>query len=288
MAKRRGTQIDPSEDMINVRERLSISPVLWAALISSLSLSNCTNPTQPSSSTASVNTVTITRVDAVTLQPGLRTQFRASITIGSTTTDCTATATWVSGNERVAQPTVSGRGEFEITGVGDGSVKALCDNTTGTFALHVDEPTSWPVSGVVSVAGSGTPVPAATLALDGYAPIQSDATGQFRLVTYDATVRRLLIDAPGFLTRETFLRGGTLRAVDIDVIGSEPVFPMTLFRQTVRNAWEQPARIGITRDSDRSGQRTRASILRDSVAERMRGQERCQRITTWFRRDSAC
>lgn len=82
----------------------------------------------------------------------------------------------------------------------------------------------------------GAGVPGATLAFGSLAPVTSNSSGEYTIVTPDNTTQRLLISAPGFNTRETYLRGGTLRSLDIDLIS--PTMPLWL--EMAHNGGEYP------------------------------------------------
>ena len=192
-------------------------------------------------------TVRIDDIDSLTLQPGLKVQLRATLaTSGGVSSDCTTTAVWSSSNEGLLKLTSVRPGEVVITGSGDGQVTAVCDTITGRLTIHVDQPTSWPISGRVLAAPEGASIPGASLALEGYAPAAADDSGRFKLITPDASIRRLIVSAPGYLPYETFLRGGELRDVDVPLIGEEPAFPLRLYREMTRNAWASPATMTTT------------------------------------------
>jgi hypothetical protein len=128
---------------------------------------------------------------------------------------------------------------------GDASVSATCGGTVGRLPAHVEKATSWTVSGRVRVAPDGAPVADATMSYGSSEPVRSDAAGNYQIVTTDATVRLLTVSAPGFQTRELYLRGGERRTVDIDLIGHEPVFPFALYRMLARNGHESPQSVAV-------------------------------------------
>jgi len=101
-------------------------------------------------------------------------------------------------------------------------------------------PRGWTMSGTIVAAPANQPVPGATLLIDGFAPITSDALGNYSLTGEDVSVHRVAIAANGHLARETSLRAGSTRDVNFDLIPTNGSFPMTLFRQMGRNTWEQP------------------------------------------------
>lgn len=175
------------------------------------------------------------------LTPGVKIQLVATLQPSAGgTQDCTGTATWVSSNELLVRPTGQQPGEFLTVVDGDVTISATCSGTTGRLAVHVERATSWPVSGKVIAAPDGPPIAEATLTFGTSAPVRSDGSGSYTIVTEDGAIRPLSLSAPGFQTRETSLRGGQRRTVDIDVIGNDPVFPFNLYRMMVRNGHESP------------------------------------------------
>jgi hypothetical protein len=73
------------------------------------------------------------------------------------------------------------------------------------------------------------------------APIATDATGGFTVVTTDGSTKPLVVTATGFLTRETSLTGGVVRAdLQFDLLPSDPAFPLQQYRDVVRNMYERP------------------------------------------------
>jgi hypothetical protein len=108
-------------------------------------------------------------------------------------------------------------------------------------------PTSWKIRGLIVAATDGHRIPNATLAVDGLAPVTADGAGDYAIETPDAQVRRLLVNADGYLYRETALRGGEARVeVNIDLIPTYGDF-LTLYREMARNTWEQPSHPQPTR-----------------------------------------
>ena len=109
-------------------------------------------------------------------------------------------------------------------------------------------PTSWAISGQVLAAPQGTPIPGASMTFGEAAPVSTDASGNFTIVTTDAATRSLLIGAPGYWTRETSLTGGERRSgVLFDLIGDAPAFPRSQYLELARNAYEAPGKHEPTR-----------------------------------------
>lgn len=158
------------------------------------------------------------------------------------TSDCTAGAAWTTSDDKLLKPTGAKPGEFLVVEAGDSRATAVCSGTTGTLAIHVDPPTSWPVSGRILDGPDGTPVAGATLTFGSLAPVTTNDAGEYTIVTPDASLQRLLISAPGFQTRDTFLRGGTLRSQDIDLLGGDL---LQLFRAMARNGHESPQSVSV-------------------------------------------
>ena len=80
------------------------------------------------------------------------------------------------------------------------------------------------------------PLAGASVRFGDDAPVATDATGGFTLVTTDGSTRPLVVTAPGFLTRETSLAGGVVRSdLQFDLIPSDPAFPLQQYRDVVRN-----------------------------------------------------
>lgn len=159
-----------------------------------------------------------------------------------TTSDCTSTATWSSSNENLLKLTGSKAGEFLVVDSGDSTASAVCSATTGTFSIHVDKPTSWPVTGRVVDGPGGAPISNATLTFGSLPSMTTSAAGEYSILTPDTSLQRLLISAPGFQTRDTYLRGGTLRSEDIDLLGGDL---LDLFRRMGRNGAESPQSVSV-------------------------------------------
>ena len=158
------------------------------------------------------------------------------------TSDCTAGATWSTSDDKLLKPTGAKPGEFLVVEAGDSRATAVCSGTSGTLAIHVDPPTSWSVSGRILDGPDGTPVAGATVTFGSLAPVTTNDAGEYTIVTPDASLQRLLISAPGFQTRDTFLRGGTLRSHDIDLLGGDL---LQLFRAMARNGHESPQSVAV-------------------------------------------
>lgn len=107
----------------------------------------------------------------------------------------------------------------------------------------VVQPTTWAVNGRVLAGPDGAPVAGASLVFGAQPPATTGADGAYRFVTTDASLQSLVVSAPGFQTRETLLRGGAERSVDIDLIGGDL---LTIYRQMARNAWVAPSNAGAT------------------------------------------
>lgn len=179
------------------------------------------------------------------LVDGLQVQLIATIrSTAGTTEDCTAAATWTSSNEAFIRPTGRQPGEFQTLAPGDATVSAVCSGLTGRLSVHVEKATSWKVSGRVLAAPGGAPIADTMVTYGSSAPVRSDAAGNYEVTTEDASTRLLTLSAGGFQTRETYLRGGERRTVDIDLIGHEPAFPFALYRMMARNGHESPQSVG--------------------------------------------
>ena len=101
-------------------------------------------------------------------------------------------------------------------------------------------PTSWPISGLVTAGPAGTGIDGATLTFGTLAPVTTSAGGRYTIVTTDSSTQPLRITAPGYLTRETYLRGGLLRSLDIDLISPDM---LTIWQAMAHNGSESPAQI---------------------------------------------
>jgi len=109
-------------------------------------------------------------------------------------------------------------------------------------------PTSWPVTGRILSAPAGAPIANASILFGDAAAVTTESTGGYTVVTTDASTKSLVIDAPGYLTRETSLTGGAARSrVDFDLIGAEPEFPREQYLHLARNAFEGPNKHEPTR-----------------------------------------
>ena len=173
------------------------------------------SPAQPA---PIANAVTISGA-TTGLAPNMKVQLSASLKPGgAAAVDCTSTAVWSSSNDTIVKLTGATPGEFRIVDAGDVTVSAVCSNTTGTLSLHIDKPTSWPVSGRVTAGYGGEGIAGATLTFGNAPPVTTSADGRYTIVTTDASTQPLVISAPGYYTRETYLRAGELRSLDIDLI----------------------------------------------------------------------
>lgn len=201
------------------------------------------SPTTPSP--VPQRTLTISGLERYTtpLAPNMKVQLVSTLTaVDGSKQDCSAIAAWSSSNDTVLRLTGASPGEFLIVNPGDVNVSAVCAGVTGTLPVHIDKPTSWPVSGRVLAGPGGDPVPGATLTFGSLPAISTSASGEYTIVTPDASVQRLVVTAPGFQTRETYLRGGTLRTLDIDLLGGDL---LTLYRNMARNAHEAPQSLHV-------------------------------------------
>jgi hypothetical protein len=109
-------------------------------------------------------------------------------------------------------------------------------------------PTSWTVSGRVVSANGRAGVAGARITFGDAAPLVTDASGAFAIVTTDTTTKPLTIEAPGYATRETSLTGGEVRTgVEFDLLGFDPAFPYAQYREEVRNGYERPAHLEPSR-----------------------------------------
>lgn len=96
------------------------------------------------------------------------------------------------------------------------------------------------IAGSVIAAYHGTPIANATVAVDGIAPVTTDASGNYSLFLPDGGNRRVIVAADGYQYRETEIRGGETRNVVFDLIPNNGSFPLTLFRQMARGTWDAP------------------------------------------------
>jgi hypothetical protein len=98
------------------------------------------------------------------------------------------------------------------------------------------------VSGHVVEYGSGRAVAGAQLAIDIAGTVSIDGVGAFKITSTAApAVFRIRIDAPGYVTRETLVRGATGARTDVtlDVIRNASPFSLNFYRELVRNAAEE-------------------------------------------------
>lgn len=93
------------------------------------------------------------------------------------------------------------------------------------------------VTGRVTETLSDRPVVEASVAVDGAAPVQTDATGTFRIQT-GVTPTRIVVSAPGYLTRDA--RVPSVGTITIDLIPDTPPFSLAFYRQIVRNGYDAP------------------------------------------------
>ena len=217
-----------------------VSPVIAAAALSagcSSSPSAAVAPTTTASASVTISGQT------TALAPNMKVQLSATLKgADGSTSDCTAVATWSSSNDKLLKLAGTKPGEFLVVDAGDSSASAVCSNTTGTLAIHVDKPTSWPVTGRILAGPDGAPVSGATVTFGDRAPVTTSDTGEYTIVTPDSSLQRLLISAPGFQTRDTWMRGGTLRTQDIDLLSGDL---LALFRAMARNGHESPQSVSV-------------------------------------------
>jgi hypothetical protein len=135
------------------------------------------------------------------------------------------------------KPTGRVPGEFVLLAPGDARVSASCGDVTGELAIHIDAASEATISGRVLTGPDGGGVSGATLTFGSSAPVEVGPDGAYRLTTSGTAIGRLLIVAPGFQTRETFVSPGTSRTVDFDLIGADL---LGLYRRMARNGFEAP------------------------------------------------
>lgn len=175
------------------------------------------------------------------LTPGLRIQLSATFRTNTADQDCTSTATWTSSNPAAVRP-ADQPGVFFTVASGDASIIASCSGASGAMGIRVERGGS-AVSGRVIAAPDGPSVADAALKVGDAPPVRSDAAGYYSLAVDSALPAPLSVTAAGYQTRQTSLRGGEGRWLDIDLIGDDPVFPFALYRMMVRNGHESPAYI---------------------------------------------
>jgi hypothetical protein len=124
---------------------------------------------------------------------------------------------------------------------GSGTAPAPPIAATPIAPTPAPAPTTWAVSGQIVSAGARAPIAGATIIFGDAAPVTSDGSGNYTIVTTDSSTKPLAIAAAGYLTRETSLTGGTAQSgLVFDLIGTEPDFPRQEYLDEVRNAWEGP------------------------------------------------
>jgi hypothetical protein len=97
------------------------------------------------------------------------------------------------------------------------------------------------VSGQIVSAGSLSGVGGASLVFGDGAPLTSEGDGSFAIVTTDASTKPLILNAPGYLARETSLTGGAVRSnVLFNLLPTDGSFPLQQYRDLVRNGYEKP------------------------------------------------
>ncbi len=104
-------------------------------------------------------------------------------------------------------------------------------------------PTSWAIRGsVVSSTDFVTPISGAVLTYGTDAPVTTDASGVFTILTTDNSTKPLTIASPGYLLRETSLTGGEAKTgLVFDLIALDPKFPHDQYREMVRNTYQGTA-----------------------------------------------
>jgi hypothetical protein len=194
---------------------------------------------QPSAPAASSSSVVISGVEqyAPPLTTGLRIQLTATITTGAASQNCTATATWKSADEGVLRP-AGQPGEFLAVANGTSNVSATCNGSMGQLALRIERLGTF-VTGRILAAPDGPPIADATITV-GDSTVRSGANGTYTILSDDASDRPMTVSAAGFQTRQTALRGGDRRTLDITLIGNDPAFPFSLYRMITRNGFESP------------------------------------------------
>lgn len=112
----------------------------------------------------------------------------------------------------------------------------------------VANPNRWSITGRVVETLTSTPIPNATLDLQGFGPIQADASGSF---SFEATTAppfspyRVTVTKPGYVTRDARVlwQRGDRVDVTIDIIRETAPFSLTFYRQLVRNGNEEPGNL---------------------------------------------
>jgi Metallo-peptidase family M12B Reprolysin-like len=103
---------------------------------------------------------------------------------------------------------------------------------------------TWTLAGRLTDNITGQPVGGATLTIDGRAPVSTDGDGRWRLEGTGTAASRLAttVQAPGFVTRQTFIAWETGGRADIslDLLPDRAPFDLSFYRQLVRNAHDQP------------------------------------------------
>ena len=191
--------------------------------------------TQP----APTGSVTVSGAEqyASPLTTGLRLQLTATLALSGSTQNCTSTATWSSSDDTVLRATTTA-GEFLAVNSGNATVSATCSGARGQLALRIERLGTF-VTGRVLAAPDGPPIADATITL-GDTTVRSDSNGNYTIVYDDTSSRPMTVSAAGFQTRQTALRGGERRSLEITLIGNDPAFPFTFYRHITRNGLESP------------------------------------------------
>ena len=92
-------------------------------------------------------------------------------------------------------------------------------------------------SGQITETLTGLPVPQASVAAEGLAPVQADAAGAFRFESTSMPTH-IVVSAPGYVTRDARVSG--TGAIGIDVIRDEAPFSLGFYRQMVRDGYDAP------------------------------------------------
>jgi hypothetical protein len=135
-----------------------------------------------------------------------------------------------------------------LAACGGGASPAPTPTTPSPPSPPAPAPTNWPITGRIVSAPASGPIAAASVTFGDLAPLTTDGSGRYTIVTTDTSTKPLTIAAAGYLTRETSLTGGEARTgVDFDLIGTEPEFPREQYLHLTRNGFEGPNKHEPTR-----------------------------------------
>jgi hypothetical protein len=139
------------------------------------------------------------------------------------------------------------------------------------------------MSGVVIDTMTGAPVSGASLSFAGTAAVTTSADGRWDIEHSGASSRTVIITAPGYIERQTSVRGESAGRADVrlDLIAERAPFRLDFYRELARDArdrpealrsirrWTQPPNFHVAVTNPRTGDRLTPSEI-DTIEQTIR------------------